>query len=814
MKNENSDLIKISGIVERITFHNAENGWTVLKFKSFSDQHHLITVIVYHEKVFAGATVDFYGKFIQHPKHGEQFQVSKVVEKKPATAQALEKYLGSGLIKGVGPGIAKRIVKYFNKETLDVFEFNISRLKEVDGIAEKKLIQIQESWESHKSIRDVMLFLQEYGISTLFATKIFKTYGAKSIEVVKENPYRLAEDIYGIGFFSSDKIALLLGMDRLGVPRIKAAIKHVLASSRDEGHCYLTESQIVEKTPVLLKDEIGIEFVKNVLNLMIEEKLIRVRIISDGELAYYSKSLYYDEEGVAFKIKKMLKESFEVDERRIESWIKKYAEKNEVLLSDEQKNAVINSVKYPFFILTGGPGCGKTTSTKVLVKLLLAMSKKILLAAPTGRAAQRMSEVIGLEVKTIHRLLEWIPAENKFKHNEENKLSGDVLILDETSMLDISLTHAVLKAINDQMQVVLIGDPDQLPSVGAGNVLQDLLRVPIVPRSTLTQVFRQAAGSSIVTYAHDINKGQVPEVASFIKSSKEFHHGLDCFFLDSDEATKEQANFIKKIKAHVGEVDLLDFEQLESEDLSKDLTALIPPKFAHVNIDQLLKSKTKDQELKEVLKKVHPWSSLNFGLTATESLLRIYKQSLPELFQGQKLEIQVLCPQTRGTMGTKNLNEILQLEINPPHAQKKEIRIGDRLYREGDRVIQTKNNYDLEVFNGDIGFISLIDPIEGECSVRFSSKGVDVIYSKTDLVELNLAYAITVHKSQGSEFPIVIIPVFSQHFNMLFRNLIYTALTRAKKVAIFIGNRRAFRFAISRIDNRERQTFLSSLINS
>lgn len=838
-------LERLTGVVERVTFHNPENGWTVLKVASFKDPARLTPVLIHQAKVFAGATMEFWGAYSHHPKHGEQFRAVRAVEKKPATAAALEKYLGSGLIKGVGPAIARRIVAHFQDRTLQVFESEIEDLMKVPGIAEKKLAQIRASWQEHRSIRDVMIFLQGYGISTLFATKIFKTYGDQAIKIVSENPYRLAHDIYGIGFFSADRIALAMGFERTGIPRIEAGIKHVLASSREAGHCFLTENQILKGTPELLREPIESGKITAVLqNLLATDQVKRrdlMRSPEGPEACYYSKGLYFDEMSAAKNILGLLATGRNVDTTRVQTWVKRYCEKHSIQLSDEQSDAIRGIVNHSFSCLTGGPGCGKTTTTRVLVKLLQAMRKKVLLAAPTGRAAQRMTEVIGSEAKTIHRLLEWTPQKGGFARGEEQPLECDFLVVDETSMLDISLASALLKAVPRGAQVLFIGDPDQLPAVGAGDVLADLLRSGNVPRFRLTKVFRQAEASSIIRFAHEINSGVVPRIVSPLAQAGAFKAGHDCLFLDADEATQDQIKFIQRVKQAfeltkqglsepylvrsaeqwIGRLDpapegvALDalYRPQASDEQSVRLPVLtVPETFKHVNLTELSRARHGVEELLQVLKNVHPWSSLRHGLTALDTVVRLYTKTLPE-WLGPEAEIQVLTPQVRGTLGTLSLNESLQRVSNPESASKRQIKIGERVLRVGDRVIQTKNNYELGVFNGDIGSIVSVDTEEMGVEVRFS--GADerrVAFEKEDLSELSLAYAITIHKSQGSEFQAVIIPVLGQHYNMLFRNLIYTGLTRAKKLAVFVGTRKAFAMAVGKIDNRKRQTALADLV--
>jgi exodeoxyribonuclease V alpha subunit len=833
---------KLSGIVERVTYHNEQNGWSVIKVSPFQSPQKLVTVIIHQAKVFAGASMEFYGTWTQHPQHGEQFKANKVIEKKPATAAALEKYLGSGLIKGVGPVTATRIVKHFKESTLDIFENQIDLLMDVPGIAEKKLEDIKTSWVEHRSIRDVMIFLQGYGISTLFAVKIFKTYGDKAIETVKKNPYTLARDIYGIGFFSADKIALNMGFQRNGIPRVEAGIKHVLASSRDEGHCFLTLEQIQGQTKELLEIDEP-EKINEILTDLLATNEIKKRTIEfqgQNRDCFYSKSLYFDEAFIAKKVKLLIQTKIAVDDNRINDWVTRYCQKENISLSVEQHQSVIGITSKSFSILTGGPGCGKTTSTKVLVKLLQAMQKKIILAAPTGRAAQRMSEVIGSESKTIHRLLEWAPQKNGFKKNENDPLNTDFLIIDECSMLDVNLAAALLKAVRDTTQVLFIGDPDQLPSVGAGNVLFDLLESKTVPKFRLTQVFRQAESSSIIQFAHKINKGEIPKIISPIGDPEVFKKKIDCIFLDAEEATQEQAKFIARTQAalkttmnsgqshilQVGEefkgqvlkgnehieIDNLFIPQFTKEDLQRESILYIPEKFLHVNLEKLSQAKNEVEELKSVLKKIHPWSTLNHGMTALDTILRLYTKTIPDIL-GQGCEIQILSPQVRGTLGTINLNQQIQNTVNPSSPTKKQIAIGERIYREGDRVIQTRNNYDLGVFNGDIGIIKSIDLTDFTCQIYYQGHDQCFEYTKEDLSDLQLAYGITIHKSQGSEFQAVIIPVASQHFKMLFRNLIYTGLTRAKKLAIFVGSRKALAMAVQTIDQRVRQTALQALLD-
>jgi exodeoxyribonuclease V alpha subunit len=813
----------LTGIVHRVTFHNTDNGWSVLRVNPFNSPERQETVTVHQTKVFAGATMEFRGAWVVHPRYGRQFKASEAIEKKPATAAALEKYLGSGLIKGVGPKTAKKIVNHFGGKTLDIFEKEIERLTEVPGIAQKKLASIEKAWQEHRAIREVMMFLQSHGISTLFAVRIYKKYGDKAIAMVTEDPYRLALDFYGIGFFSADKVALSIGLAKDSKERIVAAIRHVLAASREQGHCYLMATQIDVEVKKLLEMNLK-DLLHQYLTLMKDENHLRVRILPDNhgepQNCYYSKTLYYDEETVAARLKSMAGPVM-VDAKRVAGWIAKYCQLNAIHLSDEQAKAVQGVVQHQFAILTGGPGCGKTTTTLVVVRLLEAMGKEVLLAAPTGRAAQRMSEVIGREAKTIHRLLEW--QLGSFNKNEEQPLQAEFLIVDECSMLDISLSASLLKALPHGCQVLFIGDPDQLPSVGAGNVLKDAIASGVIPCFRLTQVFRQARESLIIQYAHQVNKGETPFIESPFKKPESWQKH-DCLFIDSDEPTKEQIRFVTRVKQTFGwQLPQLEglstgsdpylFRTEEAISSAYEQEFEVPKKFQHVDLKQVKQAKTHVEELKAVLQKVHPWSSLHYSLTAVNVVVKLYLEWIPR-YHGKETEIQILSPMTRGTLGTANLNRIIQQTANPEVRGKAQIKVGERIFREGDRVIHRRNNYDLEVFNGDIGRIQSIDNENLTMRVIFFPDGREVEYQKENIVELDLAYAITIHKSQGSEFAAVIIPVLTQHFKMLYRNLIYTGLTRARELAVFVGTRKALAMAIRQQDISKRQTALKFLLQS
>ena len=813
---------KLQGIVQRVTYHNSVTGWSVLRVQSYKNPGEQLTVTVHQTKVFAGATMEFHGAWSIHPQYGRQFKAVEAIEKKPASAAALEKYLGSGLIKGVGPKTASKIVHHFKGDTLHIFEQEIERLTEVDGIARKKLEMIEKAWREHRMIREVMIFLQGHGISTLFAVRIYKKYGDRAIEMVTQDPYRLANDFYGIGFFSADKVALSIGLAPDSDERIIAAIRHVLAASREQGHCYLKSEQIRPAVEELLTLDLG-ERIGGILTFMEEQNHLKVRTLrptnEEPELCYYSKTLYYDEETVARKVNSF-RVPMEIDTKKVTDWIRRYCSSHQITLSEEQAEAVSQVVGHRFSVLTGGPGCGKTTTTLVIVRLLEAMQQKVLLAAPTGRAAQRMSEVIGRQAKTLHRLLEW--QGGGFVRKEDNPLQADFLIVDECSMLDISLTAALLSAVPSACRVLLIGDADQLPSVGAGNVLHDIIASGVVPSFHLTQVFRQASESHIIGFAHQINRGEIPPIESPFKRPEIWQNGTDCLFIDSDEPTKEQMDFVFRVKRTFN-LQIPQFEGLTTSENPFEFRThepinspyekefMVPPKFLHVDLQQLVQAKGTIEELKSVLKKLHPWSTLHYGLTALDTVVKLYLEWIPKYY-GRESEIQILSPMTRGTLGTANLNTVIQQAANPPRDDKAQIQVGERIFRVGDRVIHRRNNYDLEVFNGDIGTIKQIDTTELTCVVAFFPDSREVLYQKEDIVELDLAYAITIHKSQGSEFKAVILPVLTQHFKMLYRNLIYTGLTRARELAVVVGTRRAMVMAIRQQDTCNRQTALETLL--
>ncbi len=808
----------IHGVVEIITFHSPESGYFVLKVKSLDLPNQQITVTTHHASIFPGATMEFQGHWDSHPIYGRQFKAVEATLEKPASAAAIEKYLSSGLIENVGPKRAWKIVKFFGTETLTILNEQPERLIEIPGIGKKISNAIVKSWDKHRMIQKVMTFLFDHGISTLFATRIYKEYGDRAIHIVSENPYILAKDFYGIGFTSADRVALSIGIGRDSPKRIKAAIYDILSSSHENGHCYLTESQIIEEVQIKIELDISDKIAELLRDLEKDGQLKVRNLNTSNEInskCYYSKTLYYDENFVAQRIKTIgptplqLHEDIGKAPKLIEQICKGIA----INLSEEQKNAIEGIVHNNFSILTGGPGCGKTTTLFVLVKLLEKMNLKVMLAAPTGRAAQRMTEIIGKKSKTIHRLLEW--RWEGFKKNQDNQLKADFLIIDECSMLDISLTAALLKATPAKCQILFIGDPDQLPSMGAGNVLKDLISSGAVFCCRLKKIFRQAKKSMLVQYAHQINNGDYPPVKSPFEKPELFANKIDCLFIDSEVATMKQVNFINKVKKFF-DTEIKGHNLSSIPDHNSFLTKFqnqttIPEEFEHIDVIDILNAKSEVEELKAVLKTIHPFSSLCYNKTATDMIKHLYEKSIPNNF-GKNCEIQLLSPMTKGTLGTVKLNMLIQNFLNPKREEKKQIIVGEKIFREGDRVIHCRNNYELGVFNGDIGRIREINVEEMTCKIYFPIDDKTVSYKQVDIFEIDLAYAITIHKSQGSEFDAVIIPLFTQHYKMLYRNLIYTALTRAKKLAVIVGGRNAFAMAIKNKSTSQRQTALKQLI--
>ncbi len=720
--------MKLRGVVERITYQNPENGYTVLKcaVKNYND---LVTVIGNLLDVNVGSVLLIDGNWKVDSKYGRQFVAESWEETLPATVFGIEKYLGSGLIKGVGPKFAKRIVGLFGTDTMDVIECDISRLKEVEGIGEKRIRQIHESWERQKEIKNVMLFLQEHGVSTSFAAKIYRQYGNDSIAKVKENPFRLADDIWGIGFKTADSIAEKLGIEKEAFVRLRSGIMYTLSSLADEGHVYAYKGQLIKRATELLEAEES-SIVMTLDQMLADKDVISEPVSEEKGDAIYLPPFYYAEVGVAAKIRKLLQNPAQdrlwtslmearkrTGNRALSIDVKKIEAKIGMEYDEIQADAIRQAAVSKIMILTGGPGTGKTTTTKGIISAYQSFGLKILLAAPTGRAAKRMTETTGLEAKTIHRLLEYKPPEG-YQKNEENPLEGDVLIVDECSMIDLVLMNSLLKAIPAGMRVVLVGDIDQLPSVGAGNVLRDLIDSGVVPVIRLTRIFRQAQTSRIIMNAHRINEGQMPDLSN----GKE----TDFFF-----TTKE-----------------------DPEEAVREIVSLVQHK-------------------------------------------------LSRYYRTPSSQIQVLTPMQKGVVGATNLNLALQEALNP---QGDGLRRSGFIFRRDDKVMQIRNNYDKEVFNGDIGIIESVDLQNRTLKVNFDQHVVE--YESSELDELVHAYATTIHKAQGSEYPIVVMPVLMNHYVMLQRNLIYTGITRAKKILVMVGTRKALACAVRNVTVDRRNTLL------
>ncbi len=721
-------LETVQGIVERVTFHAEDSGYTVARLKA-AGMRDLVTIVGNFPDIHAGQTLRLQGYWRDHPKYGQQLQVMHSHETKPATLTGLEKYLGSGMIKGIGPVTAKRIVACFGLETLDIIEQQNQRLQEVPGIGPARVAIIARAWEAQKAIKEVMLFLQGHGVSTTYAVKIYKHYGDKAIEVVSENPYQLATDIYGIGFITADTIARNLGIAPDSDFRYTAGLLHLLSQASEDGHCFLPRPELIEHAVQQLslpEFPVDPERIDGLLDKMAETQQLIIERVDDEQEHCYAPAFYHTEVALARRLANLAQHPVEVDVARVQRWIDGYTQKKGIALSDEQRKAVEMAASSRLLVLTGGPGCGKTFTTRTIVALWKAMGKSIMLAAPTGRAAQRLAEMTGHEARTIHRMLAFEPGTMQFRYREDNPLEAEALVIDETSMLDLFLAHSLFKAIPPDAQVLLVGDVDQLPSVGPGMILRDIIESEQVPVARLTEVFRQAAASHIITNAHRINRGQFPQLTPTTKFS-----ASDCLWLEAPEPA-----------------------------------------------------------------------------LGAEGIRHLVCEFLPARGIDPVQQVQVLCPTTRGEAGTRALNTLLQQALNPPRPGKIELQRGGGIMRVGDRVIQQVNDYQREVFNGDLGTIVAIDLEEQEVAVRFAER--TVTYDYADLSELALAWAITIHKAQGSEYPVVLLPIFTQHYILLSRNLLYTGLTRAKKRAILVGQTKAIGMAISRVMDNERYTALAT----
>lgn len=708
-------MTKLRCVVEHITYQNQENGWSVMKVK-VKGYDNLVTLTGSLLDVPVGSVLLVDGDWRVDPKYGQQFVAQSWTEVMPATLYGIEKYLGSGLVKGIGPAYAKAIVSRFGLETIDVIENEIERLLEVPRLGKKRMEKIRESWEKQKDIKEVMVFLQGHGVSPAFAAKIYRKYEKDSIAKVKENPYQLADDIWGIGFKTADSIASKMGYEKNDPRRCRSGILYTLNELAEEGHVYAEPEQLVEAAVKLLEAEETP--VRQALATMTEAK----DVIADNDVIYLP-PFYHAENGSAKRLQSLLSStSLFSSDVAAEPEVVYGSKSNGIVYDEVQQAAIQKALDSKVMVLTGGPGTGKTTTTQGIIAAFKARHMNILLAAPTGRAAKRMTEATGMEAKTIHRLLEYNPMDG-YKRNDENPLEGDALIVDECSMIDILLFYNLMKAIPSNMRVILVGDIDQLPSVGAGNVLRDIIDSRQIPVARLTRIFRQAQSSRIVMNAHAINAGQFPNIKNGLDT--------DFFFINQEDA------------------------------------------------DEMVK--------------------LIIGLV---------RDRLPKKYGYSPKEIQVLTPMQRGTVGAGNLNIELQKALNPTGLS---LARGGYTFRQGDKVMQIRNNYDKNIFNGDIGYITAVDTNERTLTVTFDSRLVE--YDITELDEIVLAYAITIHKSQGSEFPVVVMPVTMKHFVMLQRNLIYTGITRAKKICVLVGTTKALAYAVRNQTVSKRNTKLKERLN-
>ncbi|HIQ05154.1 MAG TPA: ATP-dependent RecD-like DNA helicase, partial [Anaerolineae bacterium] len=727
---------------ERITYHNEENGYSVAKLVP-EGKNYEVPIVGNMLGINVGEHVELRGEWTVHPQYGRQFRVESFRTVLPATVAGIEKYLGSGLIKGIGPVTARRIVRHFGLQTLEVIENEPDRLREVLGVGPKRVRMIKRAWDEQRAIKEVMLFLQAHGVSTSLGVKIYKQYGDAAISVVKNDPYRLATDIHGIGFLTADKIAHSLGIPPDAIERVAAGVSYVLSQKADDGHVYVPQSELIAEAAQLL--EVKPELVAEAIaRLQQEERVHRERLpdrtighaldkpVSGSaalreEQVVYLVPFYYGEIGVASRLRRLL----EASEDRLFAfrdfdWPQAFAAiqtRTGLRLSREQQEAVRTALTHRVVVLTGGPGTGKTTTLQTVIRMLEAAGHRYLLASPTGRAAKRLSEATSRPAKTIHRLLEFKPAQGMtFQRNEGNPLDADIVIIDEASMVDILLMNHLLKAIPPGAHLLLVGDVDQLPSVGAGNVLGDVIESGVAAVVRLQTIFRQPPGSFIVRNAHRINQGKMPITDP--KKSRDF------FLFKTDDPER-----------------------------------------------------------------------------AAELVVDIVKNRIPKKFGLTPDQIQVLSPMHRGAAGVGKLNQLLQEALNPPAPSKPERRIGGRVFRLGDRVMQMRNNYDKDVYNGDLGRIVSLDLVDQELVVEIDGRRVP--YDFLELDELVHAWAISVHKAQGSEFPAVVLPLLTQHYMMLQRRLLYTAVTRAQRLVVIVGTPRAIAIAVNNNRTADRYTGLA-----
>jgi len=722
-----ADLIDLTGQVERISFNDEQSGFTIALVQ-VPGRPQMVTVVGNLMAPAPGTVLEMQGHWTEHPTFGPQFRAVQFRTRIPISKKGLEKYLGSGLIKGIGPQTAKRIVKKFGGRTLEIIEQEPARLAEVTGIGAKKAAAIRRAWDDHSEVRNVMIFLQGHGVGTAHAVKIFRQYGQRTISLVQQNPYRLADDIFGIGFLTADQIAGQLGFAKDSPLRLKAGVLHVLNQLAEEGHLYYPYEPLAAKSRTILKTDHE-AIAKAIADLSVEKQIVIEDLNPDADRAtqnfkaVYLAKYHHCETSTARRLLMLLKAPLfrpAIDTRRALQWVQ---EKLRLQLAHGQQEAVTAALTRKVLVITGGPGTGKTTITRAITRLYEHLRARVLLAAPTGRAAKRLSEATGRPARTIHRLLEYNPREGRFQKDNLDPLDGDLLVIDEASMIDAVLMYHLLNAVPVTTTLILVGDVNQLPSVGPGNVLKDILVSGSVPQVILTEIFRQARSSRIVTNAHRINAGQMPDMVPVPADS------------------------------------LSDFYFIEQEDPEKILA----------------------------------------------TILALTSERIPRRFGFDPVDdIQVLSPMYRGVVGAENLNQQLQQTLNPQEAC---VTRGQQRFGLHDKVMQIRNNYDKDVFNGDIGRIDRIDPRDKQVTIRFDDRRVD--YGFEELEEVVLAYAVSVHKSQGSEYPAVVIPVTTAHYLLLQRNLIYTGITRAKKLVVLVGTRRALAMAVKNNAPHKRHTRLA-----
>lgn len=713
----------LAGLVERVTFHNPDTGFAVLRVKARGHRD-LVTVVGHAATISPGEWITASGTWLNDWTHGLQFKAHFLKTAAPTTVDGIEKYLGSGMIRGIGPVYAKRLVRAFGKDVFDIIEAAPERLREVAGIGPKRAGKIIAGWADQKVIREIMVFLHQHGVGTARAVRIFKTYGTDAVQVMTENPYRLAKDIRGIGFRTADLIAEKLGIEKTAMVRVRAGISFALTEAMGDGHCGLPRADLIGLAEKLL--EVPAPLIESALSEELVEQTVTLDRVDDADCIFLT-GLYLAERGIAEQIRRIRSGPLpwtEIDVGKALPWIE---QRTSLTLADSQAEAIRTTLKSKVMVITGGPGVGKTTIVNSILRILVAKAVKLLLCAPTGRAAKRMTEATSMEARTIHRLLEFDPKAFGFKRDADYPLDCDLLVVDESSMVDVLLMHALLKAVPDHAALLIVGDIDQLPSVGPGQVLADIIGSGAVPVVRLTEVFRQAAQSKIITTAHAINAGRMPDL-------RPPDGDADFYFVPAADPEQAAARIVELVSHR------------------------IPRKF---------------------------------GLDPIR-------------------DIQVLCPMNRGGVGARSLNIALQAALNPAGDKKVE-RFG-WTFAPGDKVMQIENDYDKEVYNGDIGMIEDVDLDESEVAVDFDGRTVTFLFGELDT--LVPAYAVTIHKSQGSEYPAVVIPVMTQHYTMLQRNLIYTGVTRGKKLVVLVGQTRAVAIAVRNVSGRRRWSKLDEWLRS